>query len=353
MEYSRPSLAELLQRIRADVLSRITSADDTLRRADAEVYARVLAGVAHGLYGFIAWVAEQILPDQCGEWMLARWCSMYGIVRKDAAAATGSVTFTVQAGASIPAGSALQALDGTEYTTTADAVVAGTAATAMVVASAAGVAGNRISGESLRLVSPIDGVQPTALAGELSGGADLEEIEDWRLRLLRRIRKPPQGGSLDDYETWALEVAGVTRAWATRGEMGAGTVTVRFVRDNDGTGSAILPSAGEVESVQAYIDERRPAGTKQVYVVAPLAQVVDFTFSSLEPDTSTVRAAVEAELADLLLREATPGGRVPLSHIRAAVSAAAGENNYVLADPSADVISSTGYMAIMGAVTWP
>ena len=68
MEYSRPSLAELLQRIRADVLSRITSADDTLRRADAEEYARVLAGAAYGWYGLIAWVADMILPDKGGAW---------------------------------------------------------------------------------------------------------------------------------------------------------------------------------------------------------------------------------------------------------------------------------------------
>ena len=52
-----------------------------------------------------------------------------------AAAATGTVTFVVQAGAYIPSGTALQALDGVQYQTTADAVVVGTSATAPLIAA--------------------------------------------------------------------------------------------------------------------------------------------------------------------------------------------------------------------------
>ncbi|TEX50020.1 MAG: hypothetical protein CFR70_00615, partial [Rhodocyclaceae bacterium] len=45
MSFSRPTLAELVQRTRNDTLSRL-STDEALRRADAEVYARVFSGVA-------------------------------------------------------------------------------------------------------------------------------------------------------------------------------------------------------------------------------------------------------------------------------------------------------------------
>lgn len=347
MAYDRPSLSDLIARIRADLLSRLT-ADDVLRRADTEVQARVLAGTAHGLYGYIEWLAEQLIYDTAESDYLERWASIWGIARKAAATASGTVTFAVEAGAVIESGTVLQSLDGAQYETTAEATVSGTSATAPVEAVEAGEAGNRDAGQALLLVSPIVGVQSTATAGELSGGSDEEEDDSLRARLLTRIQTPPQGGAKSDYVTWALEVSGVTRAWCYPLELGLGTVTLRFVRDDD---ADPIPSAEEVATVQAYIDALRPV-TAQLTVAAPIAQPLNFTISGLIPASSTVRAAVEAELADLILREAEPGGTLLLSHIRAAISAAADESDHVLVSPTADVACATGYMTTMGAVTW-
>jgi uncharacterized phage protein gp47/JayE len=203
----------------------------------------------------------------------------------------------------------------------------------------------------LSLVSPIVGVTPSATAGVLSGGADVETDDALRSRLLARIQNPPQGGAASDYVAWALQVSGVTRAWVFAQELGPGTLTVRFVRDNDGTGAAILPDAGEVAAVQAYINARRPV-TAQVTVVAPTANALNFTISGLTPSTSAVRAAVQTELQDLLLREAVPGGTILLSHIRAAISSATGENDFTLTSPSANVTNATGQISTMGNITW-
>ena len=348
--YSRPALADLVERVRTDVLSRLTT-DDLLRRADAEVYARVLGGVAHGLYGFIDWLSNQLIYDTAEVDYLERWCSIWGITRKAATAATGNVTFTGQSGAFIPSGTLLQALDGTQYQTSADATLASGTATAAVTAVVAAAAGNKAAGQSLSLVSPIVGVQSTATAALLSGGADVETDDSLRTRLLARIQNPPQGGAAADYVTWALQVSGVTRAWASPQELGAGTLTLRFVRDNDGTGAAIIPDAGEVATVQSYIDARRPV-TAQVTVVAPTANPLNFTISGLSPNTASVQAAIQTELQDLLLREATPGGTILLSHIRAAISAASGENDYTLVSPNANVINTTGQISTMGTITW-
>lgn len=347
--YSRPTLAQIIERVRTDVLTRL-STDDVLRRSDAEVYARVIGAVTHGLYGFIDWLSNQLIYDTAEREYLERWASIWGISREAAAAATGSVTFTKQAGAVIPAGALLQALDGVQYVTTADATESSpTSAAAPVAAVVPAAAGNRAMGQTLTLVSPIAGVQPGALAAALVGGADEESDESLRASLLRRIQQPPQGGAADDYVTWALEVPGVTRAWVYPGELGVGTVVVRFVRDND---VSPIPDSGEVAAVQAYIDARRPV-TAQVTVVAPVAVPLNFSISGLVPDTPTVRAAVEAELADLLLRTAQPGGTILLSHIRAAISAAAGESDYTLVSPTGSVTNTVGNMSTMGAVSWP
>lgn len=347
MPFNRPTLPELINTALADLLSRL-GVDDALRRADAQVQARVLAGGLTGLYGYISWVAQQIIPDTAEAEYLDRWANIWRVPRKPASNATGSVTFSVQVGAVVPSGTVLQALDGVQYTTTADASGAAPTYTAPVRAVVAGAAGNRAAGQVLALVSPITGVQASALASTLDGGADVELDDALRSRLITRISNPPQGGSAADYVEWALSVAGVTRAWCYPEELGAGTVVVRFMRDNDIGGA--IPDAGEVSTVQATIDSLCPV-TAHVTVAAPIASAVNFTIA-LSPDTPTNRAAVQAELADLLLREAAPGGTILLSHIQAAISAATGENDHTLTVPSANVAMSTGYIATMGTITW-
>lgn len=348
MPYERPTLAELIAQTQQDFSARAGSSDP-LRRSDAAVHARVAAGAVHGVYGAAEWYARQILPDTAEAEYLDRWASIWlSTPRKPAVPASGVVTLTVQAGAVVPAGVLLQALDGQQYVTTASASGSVPTYTAPVEALQPGAAGNRTAGQVLQLVSPIAGVQSSGSAGELSGGSDQESDDELRARLLQAIRRPPQGGSAADYERWALEVPGVTRAWCSPGELGARSVVVRFVRDND---ASIVPDVGEVDVVRAYIDARRPV-TDQLTVVAPSLVPVNIEISDLVPDTSTVRAAVEAELADLFDRVAAPGGTVLLSHIRAAISSAAGEQDYTLVTPAANITTGYGQMATLGVVTW-
>lgn len=114
--------------------------------------------------------------------------------------------------------------------------------------------------------------------------------------------------------------------------------------------TAKVPDAGEVAAVQAYINALRPV-TAVVTVAAPAAVPLNFTID-LVPDTAANRAAVEAELRDMLLREAAPGATILLSHIREAISLATGETDHILSVPAANVTHTTGQMATFGAITW-
>jgi len=347
--FSRPTLTELVERTRADVLTRLTL-DELLRRDDAEVLARVLASAAHSMHGHLEWIAKQIIYDTADSDILDRWASIWLTVpRIPGASAQGNVTLTGTNGIVIPAGTLLLRSDGTEYTTDADATIAGGAATAAVTADEPGVAGNALTGVALSISTPIAGVasSATVAAGGLTQGADEEDDTALRTRLIARIQEPPHGGAKSDYEAWALEVAGVTRAWVYSQELGLGTVTVRFVRDDD---ASVIPDAAEVAAVQAYIDERRPV-TADVTVVAPVAVPLNFTITPT-PNTLAVRDAITAELVDLLRREAQPGGTILLSHIREAISIAAGETNYMMTAPVDDVTNTTGNMTTMGVITW-
>lgn len=349
MAFTRPDLPTLIERAEADIETRLPGADARLRRSNLNVLARVHSGAIHGLYGYLEWMARQVIPDTAEGAILERHATIWGVERKPAAPATGLISVTGVNGAVIPVGSTLVRSDGARYTTDAEATIASGSATLAVTAVDTGQTGNASASSTLSFDMPVVGVSATATvgAGGLTSGADIEADEDLRTRLLARIQAPPHGGARHDYIAWALEVPGVTRAWVYPEELGAGTVTVRFVRDDD---ASLIPDAGEVAAVQVYIDELRPV-TADVTVVAPVAVALDFSIE-LTPDTAAVRAAVEAELRDLLLRESEPGATILLSHIREAISLAAGEHNHVLTVPAADLTHTVGQMATFGAVTW-
>jgi len=347
MAFSRPTLSDLIVRAFADIRSRLPGTDATLRRSNLNVLSRVHSAAVHCLYGFISWLATQIIYDTAEAEYLERWAGIWKVYRIPASFATGSVTLTGTNGVTIPALTELQRADGVLYTVDADVVIAAGTAVVAVTAVETGQVGNAVAGYALMLTTPIGGVTATATAGVLSGGSDAELDDSLRARFIARIQQSPHGGAKHDYEAWALEVAGVTRAWVYPQELGPGSVTVRFVRDND---ASPIPDAGEVVTVQSYIDNLRPV-TASVTVAAPIAAPLNYSIAVV-PNTAAVKAAVTAELADLISRESIPGGTLLLSHQRAAISAAAGETNYTMTAPVADVMNATGYMTTLGVITW-
>ncbi len=343
--FNRPTLPQIIDRVRNDLLARL-QIEDVLRRSDAEVYARTQAAAVHYLYAFADYIARETLVDTATD--LERHGSLWGVERKPAAKAVGTATFTTQVGAVIPLDALLQAFDGVEYRVSEAGTATGATLTVAIEAVAEGASGNREAGQSLSLVSPIAGVQSNAGASALSGGADTENDDAYRERILTHIRRPPHGGNQNDYVAWAKEVPGVTRAWCYPQELGLGTVTVRFVRDED---VSLIPDAVEVALVQAYLDARRPV-TAALTVVAPIAVPLTVTIANLSPNTPAVRAAIAAELKDLLRREAQPGGTIFISHLREAISLATAEFDHTLVSPTANATHTTGEIATLGAIAW-
>jgi uncharacterized phage protein gp47/JayE len=181
-----------------------------------------------------------------------------------------------------------------------------------------------------------------------TGGTDQENIEALRARVLEKRAADPSGGNLGDYVIKAKEVAGVTRAWAYENLMGPGTVTVRFVMD--GKNNTIIPDDTEIKAVFDHIENWRP-GTAQVFVVAPKLLPVGIVIGSLEPDTEAVRENIKKNLATVLFKN-NPGQLVRKNDLDSAITAAEGEEDHILLEPTANIQPSVYEIPVLGEVTF-
>lgn len=350
MPFTRPDLNTLIARAQADMRGRLPDTRPQLRRSLTGIVARMQGGVAHGLYGYLDWLADQLMPDTADAEHLERWASIWGQYRKAAGHADGPLTVTGTAGASLPEGTAYQREDGVTYTTQEEILIGAEGrAVVTVQADEAGTSGNAPAGTVLSLMSPLSGVNADAVAEEGLAGGTAEESDDaLRQRLLMYIRRTPMGGTEKDYETWALEVPGVTRAFVTAREMGPGTVTVRFMMDD--TYEDGIPTEGDRQAVAEHIEARRPV-TADVYVVLPVADPLDMRLS-VSPDIASVRNAVAAQVRAAIRRDAVPGGTILLSRLHEAISIAEGEEDHVIHSPTVNVTPETGHIVTPGNIEW-
>lgn len=340
MAFERPTLSEIIERVQADVESR--TGKKAMRWSLASVLSRVIAGTAHGLYGFISFVLRQCFSSTAEGAYLERRASEYAVYRKPAAKAVGTVTFTCSG--TVPSGTQLQNEEGAVYVTTADSL----GGVAPIEAVAAGASGNAVEGMELSLVSPVAGVSSTAVAGVLTGGVEAEDDESLRERLLERQKNPPKAGTKADYVMWSKQVPGVTRAWCTALEQGIGSVTVRFM--TDGLTSDGIPDAVMIERVRKLIEENMPV-TTQLYVVAPIPKLLNITLDVM-PDTPQIRAKIQSAIEAVILAEAVPGGPILLTSIDRAVSGVSDVKSYRITTPTDDVTTTTGEIYVPGTMTW-
>ncbi|MDR2051149.1 MAG: baseplate J/gp47 family protein [Deltaproteobacteria bacterium] len=350
MPWDRPTLKQLFERISGDFSGRLLDGGAPLPRSVIAVLSKVWAGACHHMHGMLAWLFQQVFVDTAESVYLERWSRIWGIFRKSASLAAGMVTFSGADGAVIPSGTILlhQATEN-RYATDSDGEIAAGTVNLAVTALEAGAAGNLPANAPLSLIAPIVGIVSSGAAGAdgLTGGADEETDESLRDRFLARLRNPPRGGSKSDYEAWALEVPGVTRAWCYPLGLGIGTVSLAFVTDNAPEGP--IPSPEMVARVQAHIDPLRPASVKEWLAFAPESLPIVIRLS-VTPDTDAVRAAVRAELADLITREGLPDTVLYRSHIDEAISLAPGEVDHTLFEPAGNIEVPGGYLPVLHEV---
>lgn len=361
MPFTRPSLTDIVERIENDILTRLPEVGSLLRRSLLKILARVTAGAIHLLYGYLNFLAEQLFAATADSQYLDTIGGEYGINRNSAVAAVGTGTATGTNGTVIPAGTELQSTTGEVYTTDTIATIATGTATLDFTASELGADGNDDAGVIIAFVSPISGVNSSVTVGAdgIYGGADEETDEAYRTRILTRKRRPPHGGCQNDYETWAKEISGVTRAWCLPQYLGNGTVGLAFTLDDS---TPITPSSAQIDEMEAYILEHEDPGSGETLgipvtaepgftVVTLTEQTVNFTIN-VYPNTAAIQTAIESELENLLYDEGGPGETIYPSQISEAISQAAGEERHEIVIPAAGISSSFTQVPVLGTVTF-
>lgn len=211
----------------------------------------------------------------------------------------------------------------------------------------------------LQFESPSVGIDETVgvdLDG-LTGALDREEQEAFRSRVLDRIQNPVAHFNVADIEFTAKKVTGVTRVFVFEITPSIGQVTVYFMRDEDETSA--IPSGAEVVTLKTALDLIRPANTApaDLIVLAPTAVPVDFSFSSITPNTSSLKDAVEANLAAFFKEQTEVGVSVSADAYRSIIFNTVDTTNgdtvtsFVLVAPTGDILVSTGEIATLGTIT--
>lgn len=370
MPYARPTLTALQNQAVQDITtSGVPGLDGLLRNAVLRVLAWVMSGLAYSVYGFIDWIAQQATPFTSTDEYLEAWAALVGVFRKDATSAIGTSSgYTGTVGLTLPAGSALRRDDSTPYVTTADATVDATGQlTVPFIATVAGAITNCGYGTGMAIDPPFPGITSGGIvnAPGATGGTDQETTDALRTRMLAKYANPPQGGSAADFEAWAMEVPGVTRAWTQPNGNGPGTVIVRFMMDDVYPATGGFPvgtngcaseetrgptATGDQLAVAEHIWPVQPV-TALVWAMAPVAAPIDVTLLALDPNTEDMQAAIVASISDMFLAKAAPGGTIYPSDFYEAILITPGINHFTMSEPALPVTAAAGALPVMGTLT--
>ncbi|EGU31081.1 baseplate J/gp47 family protein [Vibrio scophthalmi] len=359
MPYSTPSLSSLIAQGEGDIDFYLQGSQARLPFSIERSLNFANSAMMKDAYDHQEWIARQIIPTKNSddEWIV-KHAERRGVIRKKSSASIGPVSISVNPGTQVLLGQRFQRGDGVIFTAQNAVTEQDGQVTLSVKAQSSGKATNCESGVELTPMSNIVGAKGNAIVGKdgLRGGADIESISDLLYRLQLKMRNPPQGGALFDYEQWALEVPGVTRAWANNAWQGRGTIGLTFVNDNE---VDILPSNEQLDGVKNYCIEHQdpatgvrigmPAGPELVPYALTL-KVIALRIQ-VAPDTLETRKAVTASLKALEVREVRPNGTLLISDIRQAIKTAASVRDYTC-NITEDQTSKRDELLTFGAITW-
>lgn len=173
----------------------------------------------------------------------------------------------------------------------------------------AGAIGNLDAGAIVSFANPLPNVARDAVVdSQIVTGANAEDPEVYRLRIIDRFQKTPQGGAYADYEQWGEEVAGIVNVYPYTSDCpGQVDVYVEATPASSGDPDGI-PTTAQLEAVLASIElddaglaTRRPANAlANTFPITRLEFDVDVVGLQVD-NLASVQASIDTAMEEYFL----------------------------------------------------
>lgn len=327
MQLSRPSLSELISQSENGITSRLTSNSALLSRSLLRVVARVFAGLVHGCYGSVQFLASALMVMTAR----GRWLDWHGqsrhLPRLGATRAEGTVRFSGVNGSNIPAGTIVSRTDGEQFETLTDGTISGGVSLLRARSLTAGDAGNTTGTTVLSLVTPTPGVSSDVIVESpgMLGGAPAEMDEPYRERILFDMRSPAMGGSEADYIRWARAIPGIGAVSVFANDEYNGLCTVAVVCASNDPANPV-PSQSTLDSVSDSIQQNYRPVTAVVDILPVTAVAIGLTYR-ITPFTPALADSVREQLVAWARKNARARMKITLTELSAELAKAGVADN--------------------------
>lgn len=311
--------------------------------------ASAIAGVSYGQYGYQDLLFRQLHPETCSEAWLYLHANRHDTPRLLPTFAKGFVQFSELDGTVVIAKGTRLTHGDKEYETTQEQY---SNVPVEVIALESGIASNLANGATLTLSEGLSGIDPNAvLSLGIEGGANIEELEHWRARVIIAFEKNELIGKAEDYQVWAVSAhADVDFAWALDNTPERGMVQVYIgARENDPTLSDEV-----VNLVQATCEANRLAGCHP-FAHLPEQMPLDIEVQGIEDQI--VRDDVVTALENFVkgkMGKIDPATRNPesITNTEIVLVISAVTNNFIVTAPVGEVAINNNQIHVLGEVTW-
>lgn len=281
-------------------------------------FGSVLAAGSFSIQSKFNYILKQTNPKTCNEYFLSLWAEIYKVERKLPAYATGEVSipfnFSANKRYKIPKNTEIVTEEGLKYFIVEDIEKSSanneviTYDNIKVIAENVGTKYNQPSQKKLYFVKPVAGLDSELITKTgIENGANLEDLEIFRERVLERFAGKFVAGHQDHFLAWTKEYPNITRAWIDRATPAAGFVTINAVMDDNKLN--ICLDAKTSEKLKEYLQNRAPAGTEVVIRELKEKQITVKIKSNIKRDE------ILSELQDYIRTQCKPNIEIDMQKI--------------------------------------
>lgn len=323
-------------------------------RGDCEMAVRLYAAAAQicGLYAQNGWTRRQCFPQTAQGEYLDYHAALRGLQRNAATRAQGKLRFSLDRAMTgdllIEAGTVCMTAGLVRFETTKSVILG--AGSLWVEAPAQAVEtgpGGNVAAGGVRVmaVAPL-GISACTNPVAFTGGAEEEDDENLRARILETFRRMPNGANAAYYEREALSFEEVAAVNVLGRNRGVGTVDVVIATLQGQPGAALL---GKVED---HLQAAREIAV-DVKTLAPVETKVAVSVR-VKPQAGKDGAAVCSQVADRIagyFDGRLLGESVLRAQLGKLIFETAGVENYKILAPVNDVTIQPGRLPVLSGVT--